>query len=359
MSTLKSKKGLSFPRVKRYSLEELGLTEESILAEQVVPLETAAVIMSGMVEGMETCDCWVYRVSPKQPDRPQGTPAAMMRLTSPFSFERIKEYGGGGIYLIYVNSFTERDPDRRHKKTLAKFMIEIDGDPVFTPPKKIAPESPPPLPEIRPGIDQPPAPQLTVAKPALAGVSFSLEDIRLLKEIFGSSQPAPLSTAGDLISTIVKIFTEGINLGSKQIEGSTEPTAWSVIKEFAPKLIENLQAKRPAPRPAIPFSLAGQNNNRATETVPAPESETMGFSMEPVLDLIANSYDEGLPAEHVSKTIKTLVPGLVLSHILGNTEQDVVSAVINLFAGDEWIADDRQEKEAYIAEIVKNLKNQA
>lgn len=356
-----TKKGLSFG--------DLGLTDKDVVSQKRIDVVAAMAILEGRVAATERLDCFIYRVAPKPPDRPKGTPAYICRLETPLYLDDLRARLGGGVYRIVGNSFSEKDESTGQRKTVVDFLIEIDGAPLGA---EVLPAPGPKRAEVSPG-DSPlvERPGIGESRPSqrgrFDGGGFSLQDVKALLEI---ARPA-----GGNGKEYLDAFMSGITLGKELTEmrgsdgGKGEGSSvWDVMKEVVRAVAVERPVRRmvprvpPSPNPSISPSPSAQADRVVVEPPavavgagqPAPGSLA---TIDALLNFLMDSFDDGKTSKQAATELVPLVPPAHLSQIFGWGDGQIVEALKGWTTQYGWMDEGGPEKVAWLADTVKEARS--
>ncbi len=340
---------------KLLKLSDLGLTEKDVTAQKRIDPRAALAIFEGRVAGTERLDCYVYRIAPKPPFAPKGTPAYLCRMETPKTLDELKAEIGGGVFRFVGNSFSEKEEATNQRKTVVDFLFEIDGPPlaerVNGAPRKA--DGPAPL-DVGPAAIGRPAPS---QGNRIDEELVFLQKAKLYKEVFGGNGN------GGGAEKFLDVFLKGMQMG-KDLVKDVEPretTGYDLLKE----VFQTIRQQAPArPRPAAPSpSPAAEVHIEPPAVAVAGDGPVKGpgqlKSLPLLVEYVMDSFDEGKPATKTAEEIVAGVPKADLLNIFAFTDEKVAALFENAtreYEGD-WMGERTEEKRAWLQETVKAARS--
>jgi hypothetical protein len=337
--------------MKKLTFQSFGLTDKDVTAQKRIDPRAAMAILGGDIAGTERLDCYVYRIAPKPPFAPKGTPAYLCRLETPKTFDEVKEVIGGGVFRFVGNSFSEKDEISGQKKTVVDFVFEIDGPPLA---ERVA--GPAPWRGGQPPLDGGPAVAISRPVPSQGNrvdeeLAF-LQKAKLYKEVFGTN-----GSGG--AEKFLDVFLKGMQMGKDLVRDSEpkETTGFDLFKE----VLQIVKQQAPArPRPAAPFPSPAAEVHVEPPAVavagdPPPKGPTQLNSLALLVEYVMDSFDEGKAAGKTAEEIVAGVPISDLANIFVFTD-DKIAAIFENSAKEyegNWMGGRTEEKRAWIGETVK------
>ncbi|MCI0597340.1 MAG: hypothetical protein L0Z48_12490 [candidate division Zixibacteria bacterium] len=340
---------------KLLTLKDFQLTEKDVTGQKRIDPRAALAIFEGRIAGTERLDCYVYRIAPKPPFAPKGTPAYLTRLETPKTLDELKAEIGGGVFRFVGNSFSEKEEATNQRKTVVDFLFEIDGPPLA---ERTAPGSAPRRgePGSSPLVDGPAAigrPAPTQGNRVDEELAF-LQKAKLYKEIFGGNGN---DQSGE--TKLLDAFLKGVEF-RKAMENDkpqTGSTGWDMAKEVI-ALVREEAGRRPRPATHPAPAPAGEVHIEppAVAVAGEPEKEVKSLpNLDALLEYLMDSFDEGKPAGQTAEEVVSLVPNGDLRTLFAFTDEHLISLVENgskQYEGN-WLAERPAEKRAWIGETVK------
>jgi hypothetical protein len=337
--------------MKKLTFQSFGLTDKDVTAQKRIDPLAAMAVLGGDVAGTERLDCYVYRIAPKPPFAPKGTPAYLCRMETPKTFDEIKEQIGGGVFRFVGNSFSEKDEISGQKKTVVDFVFEIDGPPLA---ERVA--GPAPRREGLPPLDSGPA---AIGRPAPSQgnrvdeeLAF-LQKAKLYKEVFGGNGN------GGGAEKFLDVFLKGMQMGKDLVKDSEpkETTGFDLFKEVL-QIVRQQAPARPRPAAPSPSPAAEVHVEPAAVAVagdPQPKGPNQLNSLPLLVEYVMDSFDEGKAARKTAEEIVAGVPRSDLSNIFAFTDDKIAAIFENGTREYEggWMEERPEEKRAWLAETVK------
>jgi len=336
---------------KPLKFSDFQLTDKDVTAQKRLDPLAAMAILEGRVVGTERLDCYVYRIAPKPPFAPKGTPAYLCRLETPKTLDELKEVIGGGVFRFVGNSFSEKEEGTNQRKTVVDFVFEIDGPSLAErvsgpPPRRVEASSP--------LLDGPSA----IGRPAPAQgnrvdeeLAF-LQKAKLYKEVFGGN--------GNVngAEKFLDVFLKGVQMGKDLVKDSEtkETNGFDLFKEVL-QIVRQQTSARPRPAAPSPSPAAEVHVERPAVAVAGDPAKgpTQLNNLDALLEYLMDSFDEGKAARKTAEEVVAMIPRSDLDNIFAFTDDKIAAIFENGARQYEggWMEERPEEKQAWLAETVK------